>query len=726
MTQPKQIIKKFHEQGSDISFSMLVDHHSPPSTTNIFSTSPEDNNDTLSRIQARQRSSWVDDRVAKTCFLCKMYFNFYHRPHHCRKCGNVFCYQCSNNWMEIPDHIGQLPIEPKSFKGSLSKMIWSENKVRVCDSCSQEIKDLRNMDTLFKLFDLLPLTVIDYRLIRQVSKKWNKLGNYYLSKFRELQYKLPYQEFTQSEKRLLIHNRELLAGHSLLTMAYIRACGTTDVAFHQKKASCKSLMCSRICTKNIAPYEAIMLLKTARNNKSLLLSILGLISSGTTTRELTAYIPLLIEELMLCPEHTRDEISKFLNDQAKEDLLIAGHIYWGLKIKLSSDKITIKDRNTAQKYQKRLINELDEKGLEYIDNIEALILFLNNLSKKSNIDQVKKIFHENACIFMNLRLPLAPHLICKRVIVDKIKIKASSSRPIFMPLECYNEKTGKMCNYYLLYKFEDVRQDYIVLNTINVIKSVLKSELRSYSKRKDTMQLITYNVFPTSDCSGLIEIIPDCRTLYEVQQKFTIFNYILEKNRDSGYSADILRKRFLESCAAYCVMTYLLGVGDRHLENIMITKSGYLFHIDYGFIIGAEPKPVHYPTMRITTDMVDAMGGTESNYYREFVELSKEIHHCLQKRLPTFYVFLELLITATPEIKANRLTRKKLVDELICRFMYGENYEQSGMQLSVHISSSSNSYNHTIMDFFHRYGKESTVAGVVNGTMSWVSSLFSS
>jgi phosphatidylinositol 3-kinase len=64
---------------------------------------------------------------------------------------------------------------------------------------------------------------------------------------------------------------------------------------------------------------------------------------------------------------------------------------------------------------------------------------------------------------------------------------------------------------------------------------------------------------------------------------------------------------YIRSCAGYSVITYVLGVGDRHLDNLLLKPTGEFFHVDFGFCFGRDPKPFR-PPMRITQEMVNAMG----------------------------------------------------------------------------------------------------------------------
>lgn len=60
-----------------------------------------------------------------------------------------------------------------------------------------------------------------------------------------------------------------------------------------------------------------------------------------------------------------------------------------------------------------------------------------------------------------------------------------------------------------------------------------------------------------------------------------------------------------------------LGIGDRHLDNIMMLPTGNLFHIDFGYIFGRDARPGATP-IRLTREMAEAMGGVNSEDYRLF------------------------------------------------------------------------------------------------------------
>lgn len=56
------------------------------------------------------------------------------------------------------------------------------------------------------------------------------------------------------------------------------------------------------------------------------------------------------------------------------------------------------------------------------------------------------------------------------------------------------------------------------------------------------------------------------------------------------------------------MICYVLGIGDRHMHNLLLQENGRMFHVDFGYILGRDPKPMP-PPMKLTTEMINAMGG---------------------------------------------------------------------------------------------------------------------
>lgn len=109
------------------------------------------------------------------------------------------------------------------------------------------------------------------------------------------------------------------------------------------------------------------------------------------------------------------------------------------------------------------------------------------------------------------------------------------------------------------------------------------------------LKMKAYGCVSTGYQSGMIEAVMHSATLAKIQtdyggttagafSKTTVVEYLMEHNQRASYqdAAD----RFIQTCAGYCVATYLLGIGDRHADNIMVHKNGYMFHIDFGHFLG--------------------------------------------------------------------------------------------------------------------------------------------
>ncbi len=93
---------------------------------------------------------------------------------------------------------------------------------------------------------------------------------------------------------------------------------------------------------------------------------------------------------------------------------------------------------------------------------------------------------------------------------------------------------------------------------------------------------VTYRVCPFSTTSGVIEVVPRCSSLYD--HKWVTFD----------------KHRTISSAIGAFVGGYMLGVRDRHKDNILFALDSLeLFHVDFGYIFNSQTKMFDAPRFAI-------------------------------------------------------------------------------------------------------------------------------
>lgn len=149
---------------------------------------------------------------------------------------------------------------------------------------------------------------------------------------------------------------------------------------------------------------------------------------------------------------------------------------------------------------------------------------------------------------------------------------------------------------------DDLRQDQLVMMMIQLMDGLLK-------RGSLDLCLRPYSIIAMSPSSGLVEFVdhsmPISQVLAGYNNSILQFFQAVSPKKGAKYAVQPETiSTYVRSCAGYCVITYILGVGDRHLDNIMLQLSGRFFHIDFGFIFGRDPKPLP-PAFRLTREVSD-------------------------------------------------------------------------------------------------------------------------
>ena len=424
-------------------------------------------------------------------------------------------------------------------------------------------------------------------------------------------------------------------------------------------------------------------------------------------------------------KNVNSPLVQFLIERCCKDIILSSSFFWfiecesdtndqGHKISEVNETITkiyglIRDKffEDIKKYPEnfKIIN--NEVGFK-----SELVKISAALSKVGKVENKKKELHNlidnSEKTFMQeteYYLPIDPKLKIKGTITESCTVFKSAKCPVKYTFKVTED--SKKNNHHddkdhirVMFKYgDDLRQDQLILQMINYMDSLLKNMHLDY-------EFTTYKTLATSKSDGFVEFVPNSKTIFDIKREYNnqIRAFYEEISKKDGKidEAELNKKldSYINSCAGYCVVTYILGIGDRHLENLMIDRNGRLFHIDFGYILGKDPKPMP-PPIKLCKEMVECMGGKGSKRYEEFQQKCVNAYWVLRDNARVIVNMFYLMIdSGIPEL--NNIDNLKKLHE---KFVPQKNKQEASNYILDNLKESVDAMMPVFMEKLHAWAQ---------------------
>lgn len=386
-------------------------------------------------------------------------------------------------------------------------------------------------------------------------------------------------------------------------------------------------------------------------------------------KELLFVLPQLVQALKYEVHHA-SPLALFLLERAFAAPNVIGQpLYWAMRVETTTMNPVCKHRYTAliDAYMRhctaaaRADLEIQERlwsqGGVFSEVCEAVKRVKKKGANKAGVKLAarQELHIVNSQLPPSFTLPLDPRVEVKGLIVEECKVMDSAKLPLWLVFENADPDGD---NVMVMFKSgDDLRQDSVTLQLIRVMDSL-------WQKAGLRLRLSPYRCIATWHDGGLLEIVRNAATTAEIHVRYggrlgaykdsTFDDWIREHNdKESAYAKAV--ETFVRSCAGYCIATFVMGIGDRHNDNIMVKKSGHYFHIDFGHFLGNFKYQFGMSRERskfvFTPEMAHVMGGRGTAHFDRFVDLSRQALHVLRSHGATLVNLFSLMVPAgMPEL----------------------------------------------------------------------------
>ncbi|KAK2505892.1 hypothetical protein MC885_013584 [Smutsia gigantea] len=385
--------------------------------------------------------------------------------------------------------------------------------------------------------------------------------------------------------------------------------------------------------------------------------------------ELLDYLPQLVQALKYeC--YLDSPLVRFLLKRAVSDLRVTHYFFWLLKDGLRDSQFSIR-------YQYLLAALLCCCGKGLREEFNRQCWLVNTLAKlaqqvreaapsarqgilRTGLEEVRQFFALNG----SCRLPLSPSLLVKGIVPRDCSYFNSNAVPLKLSFQNV-DPLGE--NIRVIFKCgDDLRQDMLTLQMIRIMSKIWVQEgldmrmviFRCFSTGRGRGQSGA-EMTPTPPPTGMVEMIPNAETLRKIQGEHGVTGSFkdrpladwLQKHNPGEDEYEKAVENFIYSCAGCCVATYVLGICDRHNDNIMLKTTGHMFHIDFGRFLG-HAQMDRAPFV-FTSDMAYVINGGDkpSSRFHDFVDLCCQAYNLIRKHTHLFLNLLGLMLSCgIPEL----------------------------------------------------------------------------
>ncbi|XP_065324121.1 phosphatidylinositol 4-kinase beta-like isoform X2 [Gordionus sp. m RMFG-2023] len=231
---------------------------------------------------------------------------------------------------------------------------------------------------------------------------------------------------------------------------------------------------------------------------------------------------------------------------------------------------------------------------------------------------------------------------------------------------------------------DDLRQELMAQQILMLLQKI-------WSEERISLWLYPYDIFVFSKDSGMIRPIVNAISLHQIKRNlspsiqnaqnlesfeeilssaiqenpkseptppsntkinnnicsnFTLLGYFLSEFGNANSEEFLSAQRsFVQSCAAYCIVCYLLLLKDRHNGNILLDSEGHLIHIDFAYMLSNSPKNLGFENspFKLTQEFVDVMGGFGSDMFEYFKILMLKGFIAARKHMDKILTLVEIM-----------------------------------------------------------------------------------